>query len=72
MSSVEPWQLPDYDASEMEQPDDEVMVGLLAAVLRLSVDTLGLARTANTVSEWLSAEADTANVKPNDGHDPIL
>jgi hypothetical protein len=63
MNNGHPWRLADYHAFEVEEPDREVLVSLLVASLRLSVDSLGLAETANAVSAWLAAEADATIVQ---------
>ena len=57
MSSGQEMPPPDALVLEAAELGNDVMISLLVAVLRLSVDTMGLAETTKTVSDWLAVEA---------------
>ena len=57
MSTGQEMPPPDPLAVEAVELGSEVMINLLVAALRLSVDTIGLTATTKTVSDWLAVEA---------------
>lgn len=57
MTSVQEPPQPDLLMLEAAELGNEVMISLLVAVLRLSVDTMGLTATTKTVADWLAVEA---------------